>query len=56
LLADLPPSPRSRRQQSYQDRGAKYAADANTAKVLTNSAIVRTLILSAVKDLLHVVL
>lgn len=33
FVADLPPSPRSRRQQSYQDRGAKYAADANTAKL-----------------------
>jgi len=33
VLADLPPSPRTRRQQSHRESGVKYATDANTAKV-----------------------
>jgi len=33
VLADLPPSPRSRRQQNHDSR-TKYAADTNTAKVI----------------------
>jgi len=45
VLADLPPSPRSRRQQNYQESGAKFTTDANNAKVFMvcfmNSAVVK---------------